>query len=315
MGAMQARHSWNRISKRQLLLLALLVIGLYVLLPQIGSFQHSLSDIKRANKQQLLWAAVFAGLTYAAAAGTYYFLALKRLSYRRTVLVQVASMFANRLVPAGAGGIGVNYLYLRRAAHNQAQAITVVTVNNLMGFIGHSLLVVGLLLSHTTSVRFRIHLQSYWLVVVVAVVTGGWLALGLQSTLRKRVATEVRGIKTYILAYRRRLPKLLASLVTSVSLTLCNVLSLWFCVQAVGGKLNLVQVLLAFTLGVAVGTASPTPGGLGGLEAGVVAGLVAQHLGNSPALAAVLLFRLFSYWLPLVFGGAAFAYVNRRHYI
>ena len=60
---------------------------------------------------------------------------------------------------------------------------------------------------------------------------------------------------------------------------------------------------------------TPTPGGLGGVEAGLVAGLVAYRVASADALAAVLVYRLVSYWLMLAIGAAAFVIAERRGYL
>ena len=93
-----------------------------------------------------------------------------------------------------------------------------------------------------------------------------------------------------------------------------NVLGLWFCVLAMHISLPFTAVLIVFSFGILLGAATPTPGGLGGVEAGMVAGLVVYHVDSSAALAAVLTYLLLSYWLPLIAGAAAFLYSQRRGY-
>ena len=59
----------------------------------------------------------------------------------------------------------------------------------------------------------------------------------------------------------------------------------------------------------------PTPGGLGGFEAALVAGLTALHIAAGPAVAAVLTFRLLTFWLPIVPGFIAFRWLQRRQVV
>src|SRR5437588_12961005 len=63
-------------------------------------------------------------------------------------------MFANRLLPAGTGAIGVNGLYLRRQRHSLVQAGTVIGANNLIGFIGNMILL-GVLLAYGSDLDFH----------------------------------------------------------------------------------------------------------------------------------------------------------------
>jgi uncharacterized protein (TIRG00374 family) len=74
-------------------------------------------------------------------------------------------------------------------------------------------------------------------------------------------------------------------------------------------------VLIVLTIGVAGGTAVPTPGGLGGAEAGLTAGFVAYGLTSNRALAVTLLYRLLTYWLALVIGALAFSVARRLRYL
>ena len=61
--------------------------------------------------------------------------------------------------------------------------------------------------------------------------------------------------------------------------------------------------------------ASPTPGGLGAIEAALVAGLTGIGLPPGPAVSAVLTYRLATYWLPVVPGWAALRILQRRGYV
>ena len=58
---------------------------------------------------------------------------------------------------------------------------------------------------------------------------------------------------------------------------------------------------------------SPLPGGLGGIEAALTAGLIAVGTDASAALSAVLLYRVFTYWLPIPLGWVALHHLQRSH--
>jgi uncharacterized protein (TIRG00374 family) len=75
------------------------------------------------------------------------------------------------------------------------------------------------------------------------------------------------------------------------------------------------QALLVLTAGVAGGTLTPTPGGLLGVEAGLIAGFAAFGISTADALAAALLYRLLTYWLALVGGFIAFVYAQHAKYL
>jgi len=74
----------------------------------------------------------------------------------------------------------------------------------------------------------------------------------------------------------------------------------------------LMVVLVVFVLGQTLGHLAPTPGGLGAVEALLVAGLTAVGVAPTAAVAAVLSSRLLTYWLPVLPGIGMFRYL--QHY-
>src|SRR6185369_56784 len=91
--------------------------------------------------------------------------------------------------------------------------------------------------------------------------------------------------------------------------------SLYFSIAAFGGGLPFATVGAVYLVGSAVATAAPTPGGLGAMEAALIGGLVAAGLDNSIAVPAVFLFRLATFWLPILPGWLCFSWLRRREYI
>jgi uncharacterized protein (TIRG00374 family) len=96
-----------------------------------------------------------------------------------------------------------------------------------------------------------------------------------------------------------------------MSLTLFNVLCLEYSAAAVGIHLSFITYFIIFTIGAGARNITPTPGGLGGFEAGLVGGFIAYGINSDDALAAALLFRLVSFWLPLVLGLISFVFVQK----
>lgn len=302
--------------RNRLVLLAIAALALYVLLPQIGGFKQSFDVVKSANLLLVALAVGFSLLTFVAAAGTYWILALRPIRYWRTVLAQMAAMFVNRLLPAGIGGIGANYVYLRKAKHSLPEAASVVTANNLIGLTGHLLLTFLLIVlfhDQLPSLQLDSLRQNVAFVGVIVVVLALFLVFA--ATLKGRLLAKVTAVAVQLVAYRRRPQSIVAALGTSTIMTLCNVACLWLCALALGTDLSLVQALLVFTLGVVVGTATPTPGGLGGVEAGLVAGMVAFGLPGHIALAVALTYRFINYWFSMGIGAVAFAICRRQNYI
>ncbi len=307
-----SQPSLPNFKRSQLLWLIVLALAVFLIGPQLNGFRGSFALLKHPNWLLTGLALLATGLGYASAGGTYFFLSLKPLSYARTVLVQFASMFVNRLLPGGLGALGANYAYLRHQGLQPTAAGTVVALNNTAGLAGH-LLLLGFLffIAGVPHPIFQSHLPhfSVWYIGAVGIIVFALILVGY-----KRINQTLVSVMHQTLLYRYQPARLFGALVSSMSLTAANTLSLWLCADALAIHLSLAAVLLIFSFGITLGTAVPTPGGLGGVEAGLVAGFVAYGVHSETALAVALLYRLISYWLMLAIGGIAFIYCQRRGY-
>jgi undecaprenyl-diphosphatase len=101
----------------------------------------------------------------------------------------------------------------------------------------------------------------------------------------------------------------------STMVTLSYLCALYFATQAFGGGLPLATVGAVFLVGSAVAQAAPTPGGLGAMEAALIGGLAAAGMDHTIAVPAVFLYRLATYWLPILPGWLCFTWLERREYL
>ncbi len=83
--------------------------------------------------------------------------------------------------------------------------------------------------------------------------------------------------------------------------------------RAVGADPRPALVLLAYVAAELLALLPFTPGGLGFVEAGLVGTLVVAGVSSPQALAATLLYRLATYWLPLPAGAVAYVLFRRRY--
>jgi hypothetical protein len=90
-------------------------------------------------------------------------------------------------------------------------------------------------------------------------------------------------------------------------------LVLLLALYAIDASPNPWSVLLAFVAASVLSMIPITPGGLGFVEAGLTATLIAAGIGADAAVAATLLFRLVSFWIPLPIGAAAGWWFRRRY--
>lgn len=272
---------------------------------------RSLETARSASIRWLVPSLLAMAVTYLLAAEIYGRLALHRLRFWQTVLVEVAASFINRLLPAGLGGLGLHGVYLFRRKHTAAEATVVVSVNNLLGIVAHMLLLACVVLARP-GVIGQLHFGdtyevSWRLIAGCAVLVLGLLLIPYLRQLLQRF------IQNLVVSIRRVRPQAAAqALLLAMFLTATYTLILLCCARSLGVSLGALQVFVVFSLGMLAGTATPTPGGLVGVEAGLFAGFVAYGLPATTAGAVVLLYRLVTYWLPLFPGLVALPIARKR---
>ena len=298
---------------RKLAILVILLIFLYVVVPQIKVLSPSIHSLAHARIIYILLAVCVFVATYFVAAVMYMLLRKHKLLYGRTLLVQVSSGFANRLLPAGLGGMGLIAQYLRSQGHTGSEAVTVVGMDNTIGLVGHFGLFFGIIALGNVTLT-QLHLPHItWSIYFILVITAVFIALVvIFQRFRIRLMLSLKNVFSEVLGYRENPLRLMLAILDSILLTLLYVSILWLCANALRVELPMTKILIVFTAGALVGTATPTPGGLVGTEAGLFGGFVAYGVSDSTALAIALLYRLITYWLPIVPGLAAFTIAQRK---
>jgi hypothetical protein len=94
-----------------------------------------------------------------------------------------------------------------------------------------------------------------------------------------------------------------------------QIVALWLCVHALGGHLPFVQIGAVYLGGHLVASAAPVPGGLGALEAALVARLSALGMPVGAAASTVLIYRLLTYWLTIPVGWLSLKVAEERGYV
>jgi undecaprenyl-diphosphatase len=154
------------------------------------------------------------------------------------------------------------------------------------------------------------------LVIVVAVLAVCALAMALVPPLREWCVESVlpalrRSGRSFLEVVRS--PRSLVMLLGGSALvTVMNVAAFGVSLRAFGEAVPWATVAVVYLAGSAVASAAPTPGGLGATEAALVAGLVVVDVPETVAVPAVLVFRLATFWLPILPGWISFTVLQRR---
>jgi len=101
----------------------------------------------------------------------------------------------------------------------------------------------------------------------------------------------------------------------AIGITDSYTLTFGICLAALHADISAAQAAAVYLGGAVVSAAAPTPGGLGAMEAALVAGLTHLGLHDGKAVASVLTFRLLTYWLPILPGYLALHDLRRRNLV
>ena len=296
-------------------LIASLVAG-YLLLGQLGRVSL-LGTLKAADWRWAALALVLSAVTYLGATWSLSGYVPGRLKFRPLVLAQLAGSFVTLVTPAAVGGAALNIRYLQRRKIPSAVAAASVGLSQVVAFVLHFLLLIVFAaitgsqahsLQPPTWVYFVIAALIIIVLTVVAIPAG-------RRLLRARLAPVLSQVVPRLLAVMQQPRKLAEGIGGALLLTAAYIFCLDACIRALGGSIPLASAAVVYLTGAALGSAVPTPGGLGAVEAALSAGLTAAGLPGAISVSAVLLFRTITFWLPVPVGWGAFNYLERHDYI
>lgn len=314
-----ADHSFfkdKKKTRRLAINIAIIGILLYVFVPQLDYFKSTggIFDDIRWNIAAI--ALLVICCSYICATFQYLVLKQKPLRFIPTLWVQYATAFTSKLLPANFGTIGLNAYYLHKNKHSYAQAGVVIAVNNILGFIGH-MIILGVLIA-TAGSNFSLKIPEvplWWILLVVGLFAAVAIVLSTVSSIKNKIKNSLSQIKQSFLFYKGKPKTLAVALCIEIMTSLTFMGCLYFSVVAMGISLSFADVAIIFSVGLLAGSLIPSPGGVGGAEAGVTAGLIVYGVSPDKALAAALLYRLVSYWIPLIIGLIAFFTAQKKQYI
>lgn len=314
MALQKQKHSMRAMWVRWAVTLGFVVLAVFVLSRNADVFAKSFLALGSASPTLLLVAVCLTFSMFVAAAGMFQLLALKPLRLRQTTLVEFAAAGVNRLLPGGVGGLGVHGLYLYRKKHTPAQATAVVGTNNLLGIGMHVLLLSLLFVAHPDTLsEFKLPHLGLKHLGIACFVLAALLLVSMIPKWRVAVSGFAQNILKSLQAYRAHPGKLGWAAVLAVTVSALYTSTLFVIVHSLGLSVGFLPAFIIFSLGVLTATATPTPGGLVGAEAGLFLGFTAYGFTPEQALSATLLFRFITYWLPIVPGLLLVAVARRRH--
>ncbi|MFE7748294.1 lysylphosphatidylglycerol synthase domain-containing protein [Streptomyces sp. NPDC057428] len=309
----------ERIKPRTLFTFIAGSIAAYFLISQVTEADFG-TVVEQAEWGWVAAALGFSALSYVAAAMSLLGFVPERVPFGKTVLAQVAGSFVKIVAPAAVGGVALNTRFLQRAGVRPGLAVASVGASQLFGLGCHILLLA--LFGYLTGTEKTPDSLTPSRTVIAGLLTVAVLVLVVTAIpfLRKFVVTRVRslfaGVVPRMLDVVQRPQKLITGIGGMLLLTGLFVLCLDASIRAFSGpgvpQLSYASIAVVFLAGNALGSAAPTPGGVGAVEGALTLGLIAVGLPKEVAAPAVLLYRVMTLWLPVLPGWICFSQLTRK---
>jgi uncharacterized protein (TIRG00374 family) len=319
--------------RRTVFWLAVTAISLYLVAPSLIDVLGSWSDLDTLDPIWFAAMAVLQTATLACLWGLQH-VALRAPPWTAVITSQLAGNALAKIAPGGGAiGAALQYRMLVKAGVPGPRTVSGLTAANLLTFavvLALPVLALPAIIRGGVS-RTLVEATVIGLVVFVVLFAVGtvlialdgplaWVGRLIQRTrnrLRKR-SEPLRRLPERLLRERDRIvatlgPRWKRSLAATVGRWAFDYATLLAALAAVGSHPRPVLVLLAFCGAQVLAQIPVTPGGLGFVEAGLTAMLALAGVSAGAAVLATFAYRLFSYWLPLPVGLAAFAWHTRRY--
>ena len=311
----------QRVRPRTLLTIAALAGAYYILLPQLAKVGNPWPALESAQWAWVLVAIAFSALTYLASAIGLLGGVSVRVPFWPTVLTQGASSFVNRVSPSNVGGMALNVRFLQKAGVEPSAGVAAVGVNSLAGALVHGvLLVIFFAWAGRGGAGKAFKLPSSSTLLAVLAVAAAVIGIVIATRQGRRFAARklLPPLRSSLASLRKvaRSPVRLTLLFGGSALvTLAYVGGLVASVEAFGGGASIAKIGAVYMASAVVAAFTPTPGGVGGFEAAAIAGLTGIGISSGAAVSAVVIYRLATYWLPVLPGWLSWRLLQRLDYV
>jgi glycosyltransferase 2 family protein len=313
----------KRVSWTNLIFAIGTLIGIWAIIGVLADVRGSLEVIQGASWGWVALAFVLAQLPVVAEAWSTIGAVPGQIPYGRCLALETSNTFT-ALVGGDVAVFAVRVRFFQRQGYGAEVAVSSGAIASTSSWVAKGLLFV-------VSIWFAagsFHAPSssggrqtaVWIVIGVVLAAGIAIALvALVPRLRRLTSSKVRphlvsiwgNVKTIAAEPR----KIFYVLTGSVLAQLFVAMALGASLHAVGQRESIATLLVVITMASIIGGAVPVPGGIGVVEAGLIAGLVSAGVPQDQAAAAVFIQRLFTAYLPPIWGWATLAWMRRREYV
>jgi uncharacterized membrane protein YbhN (UPF0104 family) len=311
----------RRVTWGSLLVVALLLFGaaaIFVALSNVG-LDTLVSEFENADSTWVWVALVVSLLAQPAEAFSTLGACPRPLPLGPVIGLQYAIRFIALAVPSSAARVALNVRFFQKAGLATAPAIAVGLVDSVAGFVVQVFLlltiwIAGLSTLTLSTQGLSIDVDSQMVIgiviLVVVLVAVAVLVPRVRRVIGPRLAEAGEALRVV------RSPTKVAELFGGNLLAqLILAMVLGASLRAFGQHLSLADLILVNTLASLLAGILPIPGGIGVTEAAIAYGLVAGGVPESTAVAAAILYRVVTFYLPPIWGAYAMRVLRQRGYI
>ncbi|WP_019260988.1 lysylphosphatidylglycerol synthase transmembrane domain-containing protein [Gardnerella greenwoodii] len=281
--------------------------------------QEVFAALKHANNLMVFLCFIFSMLAWVGSAITLgSFMDDQKPSSTVLFASQAASGFTAVSMPAGVGPAFVNMQLLKKNGYNSTQATAITSAVWLIQALITTivLLVIGIFTGKNVLSGM---IPTHMLITVIGVITLLICTLMAIPKARKIIRKHYLPILS---DYGRQVKELVSHPLQliggsfgAIVLVACIGLGYWVALLAFGYYANPWETILLFILANTAGSAIPTPGGLGAVEASLTFAFTSVGVPPTIALSATLLYRLMFYWLRIPIGAFAMNWLSSRELV
>ena len=316
--------------RTRLIQLALLVVLVVVIIWATPGLGHVRSRLGHAS---VGWLAVAAGIELLSTLSyvvVFRAVFCPRMSWRTSYQIGMAEQAANSLLPAGgAGGLALGAWALRRggtpADHIARRTVAFFILTSLANFVTLIVFALGFAVGilkgdRTPGVTYGFAgaaVLGIALTLALPALTSRYLtrhptrspnARRLRRFVRGALIAIGDGVRDAASLLRRRQ---LGVLVGSFGYMAFDIAAFGACFEAFGHSPKLGVLVVAYLIG-QLGGALPIPGGIGGVEGGLIGAFAIYDVSLTSVAVAVLAYRALQLWLPAMLGSVAFVQLRNK---
>ena len=315
----------RRVSWPTLIMIIGTLVGGWALIGVLIDVSKSFDTVIGANWLWVIMTLVLSQLAYVASAVESVGSVAGPLPFARVLGIEIGNSFS-ALAGGTAAVFATRVRFYQQQGYNASVALSSGAIMATVSWISTAVLFVIALPFAWGSIHLDVgsHLSGdsklVWLILVVVVLVALAVGVVLAVPRLRRLAAEkarpkVRDIVGNFREIARSPGKLVLLAGGAVGRDLLIAMAMSVSLRAFDDHLRLPVLIVVITLAGIIGGASPSPGGMGVVEAGLILGLTAAGIGEADATAAVFVQRLFTSYLPPVWGWITLVWMRKREYL